>query len=327
MREAPSPQAVPVVVAAQGAASGIWQRLSTQRVRRAINGYLFISPWLVGFLIFQFFPILASIYFSFTDYTMVRFPPNWVGFDNYVRLFTADPDIPIALRVTAVYSFITVPLHLAISMSLAMLLNTNIKGVSGWRTLYYLPSLIGGVAVSMLWLWIFTPHQGILDRILRVFGISSPGWLGSRTWALPSLIIMSLWGAGGNIILYLAGLQSIPTELYEAGKIDGTTRLSEFWRITIPLMTPVLFFTLVMGVIGSFQVFTQAYIMTDGGPAKTTMFYVLLLYRHSFQWFQMGYGAAMSWLLFVIILILTLLVFKSSPAWVHYSAMREQRKV
>lgn len=297
------------------------------RVRRAINGYLLISPWLLGFTIFEFLPILASIYFSFTDYTMIRFPPNWVGLDNYVRLFTKEPDLPIALRVTAIYSFVTVPLHLIISMFLAMLLNQDIKAVSFWRTLYYLPSLIGGVAVSMLWLWIFTPYRGILDRFLKIFGIPSPGWLGSKTWALPSLILMSMWGAGGNIILYLAGLQSIPTELYEAGKIDGTNRWTQFWLITLPLMTPVLLFTLVMGIIGSFQVFTQAYIMTDGGPAKATLFYVLLLYWHSFEWFNMGYGAAMSWLLFAIIMFLTLLVFKSSPAWVHYSAMREQRKI
>jgi multiple sugar transport system permease protein len=229
-----------------------------------------------------------------------------------------------SLKVTAIYSFGSVPLTIVLSMIIAMLLNQRIVGLSYWRTVYFLPSVVSGVAVAMLWSLLFSPQAGLINRTLALVGIQGPSWLGSPDWALPSLILMSLWGVGGGMVLYLAGLQGIPTELYEAAEIDGANAWHRFRNVTIPMMSPVLLFTLVMGVIGSFQVFTQVYVMTGGGPAKATLVYGLHLYRQAFQSLQMGYGSAMAWLLFLVILVLTGLIFRSSPAWVYFEAERKR---
>lgn len=279
--------------------------------------YLFISPWIIGFLLFVLVPMIASIFFSFCRYDVLT-PPNWCGLDNYRRLFS-DELFWKSLKATSLYALGSVPLGLAISLFIALMLNRDIKGVAWFRTVFYLPSVISGVAVSLLWMWIFNPDFGILNHLLwKFFRIQGPAWIASEEWVIPSLIIMSLWGIGGGIVIYLAGLQGIPTELYEAAEIDGAGGWRKLINITLPMISPVIFFNLVMGIIGSFQVFTQAYVMTNGGPNNASLFMVLYLYRNAFQYFSMGYASAIAWILFMIIMALTMLVFKSSPMWVYY---------
>ncbi|MCX7796294.1 MAG: sugar ABC transporter permease [bacterium] len=285
--------------------------------------YLFISPWIIGFVIFIIGPIIASLYFSFCNYDVVT-SPVWIGLQNYKNLFF-DPLFWQALKVTSYYSLLSVPLGIILSLIIAILLNQKIRGLVWFRTIYYVPSVISGVAVSLLWMWIFNPEFGILNFLLwKLFRIQGPAWLMSEEWVIPALIIMSFWGIGGDIVIYLAGLQGIPTELYEAAEIDGANSWKKFLNITIPMMSPILLFTLVMGIIGSFQVFTQAYVMTRGGPHYASLFYVLYIYQNAFQFFNMGYASALSWILFIIILLLTLLIFKSSPLWVYYESTKER---
>ncbi|HBG16886.1 MAG TPA: ABC transporter permease [Firmicutes bacterium] len=287
-----------------------------KRILKSLEGYVYISPWLIGFLTFTAFPLLSSIWISLTEWNLFS-APEFVGFANYSKLFS-DPLFWQALKVTAKYVFTSVPLRLIIGFTLALLLNNNIPGMGVYRTIFYLPTVTSGVAVSLLWLWIFNPEYGILNVILQKFGIIGPAWLMSETWALPAIIIMSLWSVGGSMIIYLAGLQNIPSQLYEAVDIDGGGWLAKVWNVTLPMMTPIVFYNLVMGIIGSFQVFTDAYVMSNGGPHNATLFYVLYLYRNAFQYFEMGYASALAWVLFAIILGFTLLIFKSSPMWVYY---------
>ncbi|MCB0183245.1 MAG: sugar ABC transporter permease, partial [Caldilineaceae bacterium] len=223
-----------------------------------------------------------------------------------------------SLKVTSLYAFTSVPLHIIVGMGLAMLLNADIKGLRWCRTAFYLPSVLSGVAVALLWRWLFSGEFGLINAILDNIGIDGPSWLGDPNWALRSLVLMSLWGVGAGAIIYLAGLQGIPTDLYEAAQVDGAQFWSRFWHVTIPLMTPVLFFQLVTGIIAALQVFTQAFIMTNGGPNNATLTQVLYLYRKGFQDFQFGYASALAWALFLVILVFTVLVVRSSEGWVHY---------
>jgi multiple sugar transport system permease protein len=211
-----------------------------------------------------------------------------------------------------------IPLGLIASMALALLMNQNVRGIALWRTVYYLPSVVSGVPVALLWLWIFNPQFGIVNWVLSLFGIAGPGWLLDETWVLPAFVIISLWGVGGSMVIYLAGLQGIPTHLYEAAEIDGATNWSRFWHVTLPMMSPVIFFNLIIGIISSFQVFTTPYVMTRGGPNNASMFYGLNLFFNGFQYFKMGYASAMAWILFVIILALVIVAFKTSTLWVYY---------
>jgi len=291
-------------------------RLSRMAVQEAILGYLFAGPWLAGFFIFTLGPMLASIIFSLWDWNFIR-EPRWVGLGNY-REMLADEVTWHALRVTATYAFVTVPLGMCCSLALALLLNERLLGTNLLRTIYYLPAVVSGVAVAYMFGWMFNPTQGLVNSVLAKIGIEGPKWLTSTTWALPTLMIMSLWGVGGGMLIYLAGLQGIPTSLYEAAMVDGAGRWRRFVNVTLPMLSPTLLFNLVMGIIGSFQVFTTAYVLTEGGPGRATLFYVLHLYRNAFIYFRAGYSSALAWLLFVIILALTLLVFRSSPAWVYY---------
>src|SRR6185437_2552020 len=213
-------------------------------------------------------------------------------------------------------------LSIVLGLFVAILLNQNIKGVSFWRTMYYMPSVISGVAVSLLWLWIFHPDFGVVNWLLGLLGIPGPHWLTSPTWVIPAFIIMSLWGVGGSIVINLAALQGVPTELYEAAQIDGASGWTSFRSITLPLITPVVFFNLVLGIIGSYQAFTASYVMTQGGPEYASLFYVLYLYQKAFQDLSMGYGAALAWVLFLLILALSAIVFRSSPYWVYYEGQR-----
>ncbi len=283
--------------------------------RRTLEGYLFISPWIIGFTIFTAGALLGSFGVSLTEWSIVG-TRNFIGAENYIRML-GDRFFWQSLRVTFFYLF-NVPMNLVAGLLLALLLNQKIRGLGFFRTIFYLPSVTAGVAVSLLWLWIFNPRFGVINVLLDMINIDGPAWLGSETWALPALIIMSIWGVGGSMLIYLAALQGIPTSLYEAATIDGATQLRKFFYITIPMISPVLLLNLVVGIIGSFQVFTQAFIMTNGGPNYATLFYVLYLYQHAFQWFNMGYASALGWILFLVILGCTVLILRISREWVYY---------
>ena len=298
--------------------------MSRARRREALFAYLFISPWLLGFIIWEVGPMIASLVLSLTKYNITS-PPIFVGLANYKRAFTEDPLFWHSLKVTATYAAFAVPLGLILGFTVALLLNFDIPGVSIWRTVYYLPSVISGVAVAILWQFIFQPQFGILNTLLKMVGLKGPEWLYSTTWVLPAFIIMSLWGIGGGMVIYLAGLQGIPTALYESAQIDGANWWQQLWKITLPMMTPTIFFNLVMGLIGTFQIFTSAYVMTQGGPMYASLFYNLYLYNNAFVFFEMGYASMLAWALLAIILILTLLTIKSSAAWVYYEGELRRR--
>ena len=291
--------------------------LSALERREEVGFYLFISPWLIGFLAFTLGPMVASFVISFMKYDVLT-PPSFIGLQNYAIMFTTDPLFWQALRVTTIYTAGAVPLGMVAALFVAILMNQPIRGIYVFRTIYYLPSIITGVPAALLWMWILNPTVGVLNYLLSFVGIKGPAWLFDERWVLPALIMMSLWGIGGSMIIYLASLQSVPQHLYEAAEIDGAGVWARFWHVTIPMISPVIFFNLVMSIIGSFQVFTSAFVMTQGGPANASLFYVLYLYRNAFSYFKMGYASALAWVLFGIILILSLLVIKSSPAWVYY---------
>lgn len=293
--------------------------------REALWAYAFITPWILGFIIFTVGPMLASLYFSFTDYDIVN-APTWIGVRNYVNLFKDDL-FWHSLGVTFKYAVVALPLGLIISYLMAVLLNQKVRGVNVWRTVYFLPSVIAGVAVALLWGRIFDPKFGILNPFLAQFGIKGPGWLSDPQWAVPALVIMSLWSVGGNIIIYLAGLQGVPTDLYDAAKVDGATAWQRFRHVTLPMTTPVIFYNLILGLIGTFQYFTEVYVLTNGTgePARSTLFYNLYLYQNAFRYFHMGYASTMAWVLFIIVLGFTLLIFRSSDAWVYYEGQLRGR--
>jgi multiple sugar transport system permease protein len=287
-------------------------------MREAATAYICLSPWLVNFFILVAGAMIFSFYLSFTKSDLLT-GSDWVGLANYDRLFTGDKLIPQAFKVTAIYAFGAVPLNTALALCIALLLNQDIKAQGVWRMLYYMPSIVSGVAISLLWAWMFNPHFGLINAALIGLGVKEPpGWIYSQQWAMPAFIIMSLWGAGGNMLLYLAGLQGIPTPLYDAAKVDGANVLRRFIHVTLPMLSPTIFFNLVMNVIGSWQVFTQSFIMTQGGPNNATLTVVLLIYRKAFTQFRHGYGSAIAWALFVVIMALTALVLRSSRIWVYY---------
>ena len=291
------------------------------QARDNIAGFLFISPWLIHFIVLIAFAMLSSIGISLLKTDLLT-GYEFVGLKNYSEMLN-DELFWQALKVTAYYTFTMVPLGVIMSLSIALLLNQDIKAVGIWRMLYYMPSVVSGVAVAILWGWVLNPRFGLLNQGLRAIGISNPPrWMYSSQWAVPGFIIMGLWGAGGAMLLYLAGLQGIPTALYEAAKIDGANAWHRFWKITIPMLTPTIFFNLLMNIISSFQVFTQSYIMTQGGPNNATLTMVLYLYRKGFEHFKFGYASAIAWALFGIILIFTILVLRTSEQWVYYEGMK-----
>jgi len=281
------------------------------------EGWLFISPWLLGLLLFGIIPFFASLYLSFTKYELLG-APEWIGLHNYQRLFFQDPRFWISLKVTLYYSVLAVPSGLVIAFVLALFLNADIVARAFFRTMFYLPSVTAGVATAFLWAYLLNPTNGLVNTLLSFVGIKGPGWIYSRQWAVPALVLMSWWGVGGTVVIYLAGLQAVPQHLYEAAEIDGASSWGRLLHVTIPMMSPTIFFTMVMGVIGSFQMFTTAYVVTNGGPADATLFYILYLFRHAFQNFNMGYASALAWVLFVIVLGITLGQLKLSGRWVYY---------
>ncbi|MGE5529985.1 MAG: carbohydrate ABC transporter permease [Patescibacteria group bacterium] len=305
----------------RGAAAARRGRLTR---REAIEGWIGIMPWLIGFILFNLIPIISSLYLSFTDWDILT-KARWIGLGNYDRMIH-DRYFWISLRVTTVYTLMYLPLNLTVGLLLSLLLNVRTRWSHFFRTLYYLPSVISGVAVVLVWMWLLNPDFGLVNYVLRALGLPGPQWFFSQRWALPSLVLLGLWGVGNNVVIYLAGLQNIPPQLYEAAEIDGCGALGRFFRITLPLLSPTILFLLIMGVIWSFQVFTQAYVATGGlgGPNNATLFYLLYLYNEAFRGLRMGYGAALAWFLALVVLICSVLIFKTSNRWVHYEGGREQ---
>ena len=299
--------------------------------REAAAAYLYTTPWVIGFIIFTAGPMLTSLYYSFTEFNIIN-PPVWVGFDNYINLFK-NPIFWQSVKVTFYYASLALPLGLIVGFVLAVLLNQEIWEQKVWRTIYFLPSVIAGVAVALMWVRLLNPNIGLINTLLRQIGIQGPGWLQDPQWSIPSLVLMSLWGVGGGMIIYLAGLQGIPTALYEAAKIDGANVLQRFRHITIPMMTPIIFYNLILGLINTFQLFTEVFVATGsggagnlGGPARSTMVYNLYLYLNAFRYFDMGTASAMAWILFLFILIITILLFRSSEFWVYYEGQLSNKK-
>jgi multiple sugar transport system permease protein len=289
---------------------------SSLKRREAITFYLLISPWLLGFLFFTLGPMLISLYTSLTQWDLLT-SPVWVGLENYVQAF-ADERFYQALKVTAIYTLLFVPLDLMGGLLLAMLVNARLRGMRIFRTVFYLPTVFSGVVFVVVWLWMLNPRGGMINLLLAQIGIAGPKWLMDPHLALYSLVLMSFWGWGRSMVIFLAGLQTIPGELYEAAAIDGATSRQQFIKITLPLLTPTIFFNLVLSVIFTFQTFTSAFVATDGGPLDATLFLVLYIYRQAFQFLNMGYASALAWILFAIILVLTLIVVRSQRFWVFY---------
>lgn len=289
--------------------------------RRAIWFYALITPWLVGFIVFTAGPIVASAFLSFTHTDPVTWPPTWVGLGNYFTM-ARDPLFWKSLTVTLYYTLLEVPLSVVFAVIIAILLNQTIPALSLWRTIYYLPAVTAGVAVSLMWWWIFNPDFGLINGTLySMFHIVGPKWLLNPSLVIPTFVIMDLWRFGGPMLIYLAGIQGVPTTLYEAAEIDGANVLQKTWHVTLPSITPVIFFNFIMGIIASFQVFTNAYVITQGGPNYASYFYVYAIYQNAFTYVgSMGYAAALSWVLFLIMLLATYVAFRSSELWVHYES-------
>lgn len=280
-------------------------------------GFMFITPWLLGFLVFTAGPMLTSLYLSLTKYDLAKM--EFVGTENYRRLLFKDELFAKSLVNTLTYAVVTVPLGIAGSLAIAILLNQRVRGQRVFRTLFYLPSLVPGVASAILWQWIFNADNGILNSGLSVLGLPPVEWLQDERYTMSAFVLMSLWGVGGGrMVIFLAGLQGIGDTYYEAAKLDGASPWQQFRKVTLPLLSPVMFFNLILGVIGSFQIFTSAYVMTGGGPNNASLFYALYLFRNAFEMFKLGKASAMAWILFVILLLLTLIQFWGSKKWVHY---------
>jgi multiple sugar transport system permease protein len=297
-----------------------------RRFRRSemLPGLLFISPWIIGFCCFQIYPIISSMYYSFTSYNMML-PPIPVGFTNYTNLFTHDDLFWKSLGNTAIYAVISVPLGLIVSFIFAVLLNRNIPGRPVFRTAFYFPNVVPSVATAILWTMMLSSQGGLVNTFLGFFGISSIPWLAAPEWAMPSLILVSLWGIGATVVIFLAGLQDVPRTLYEAAQIDGAGSWSLMRHVTIPMISPVILFNLVIGIINGFQVFAQPFIIfgagtnsDGGGPLDSVLMYSVQLFTQAFKYFNMGYAAAMAWILFVIIFTLTLISMRLSSRFVHY---------
>ena len=279
-------------------------------------GYVFIAPAIIGLICLNFGPMLFSLGISFTSWDVIS-AKEFIGLENYRNLFQ-DPLFFKSLKVTLYYTLLSVHLITCIPLLIAILLNTKVKGISVFRAIFYVPSIVPVVASAAVWMYIYNPMYGLLNSILKAFGMHSQNFIFSESGAVPSLAVMALWAAGNKVVIYLAGLQGVSRQLYEAAEIDGAGALARFFHITVPMMTPIIFYNFVMAIINSMQTFTQAYIMTDGGPANATFFYPLMVYRTAFKQSKMGYSAAMSWVFFVIIAALTLIVFKSQKRWVVY---------
>ncbi len=300
------------------ARGGVREFLGSNRGREAIEAYILILPTIIGLIVFTASPVLASLYYSFTRWNLLS-TPKWQAFDNYIELLTEDPLFWITIKNTAYYVVGTVPTGTVLALFLAIALNQKIRLVAVFRTIYFLPVVSSVVAISVLWLWLYQSDFGLVNEVLRFFGFRGVRWLSSVTWAMPAIMIMSIWhGLGYNIVIFIAGLQGIPQDYYEAATVDGANSWHKFIKITIPLLSPVTFFVLTLSVITSFQVFAQAYVMTKGGPVSATKTIVYYLFIQGFENFHMGYASALAYVLFVIIVSLTMFQFWFQKRWVHY---------
>lgn len=290
--------------------------------KRLLVGLLFISPWILGFLVFQFYQILMSFYYSLTEYNLFK-SPTWIGLGNYVEMFK-DPKVYLSLYNTIFITIFGLFPQIAYALAIAMLLNKNVKGLSLYRTVYFLPTLVPAVAGSLLWMWLLNAQYGLINQLLGAIGLPEPNWLLDPHWIKPALILMGFWGTGTTTIMYLAALQDVPKMYYEAASIDGASVWKKFWHITLPAISPMTLFLIIMGLIGSFQYFSQGYVFADsnnqslGGPENSILFYAIYLYQNAFSFLKMGYASSMAWLLFVVVFILTIVVFKTSSRWVFY---------
>ncbi len=292
-------------------------KTKSYQTKNSYIGLLYIAPWLLGFLVFQLYPLVASLYYSFTDYNIID-QPSLVGIANYITLFTQDELFYKSLGITLSYVFLSVPLKLIFALFIAMLLNFKLKFVNAYRTVYYLPSILGGsVTVAILWRFLFM-EDGLLNKLLDFFHLPAVQWLSSPNIALFTISLLTVWQFGSSMVLFLAGLKQIPQELYEAGTVDGASKIRMFFTITVPLLTPILFFNLVLQLVNAFQDFTGPFVITNGGPMNATYLYAMKLYDEGFKFFKMGYASALSWILFMIILGFTLFIFKSAASWTYY---------
>jgi multiple sugar transport system permease protein len=308
----------PVRIRAEHASLRRW---SPQKRRNTINGLLFAAPWIVGLALFWIYPILASFYYSFTDFNAIQ-NPQWVGLQNYTALFQ-DNEFLISAYNTLYFAVLSIPLAIVFAFGLALLLNMHIRGRFFYRTVYFLPTLVPSVALSLVWIYLFNPATGLVNVPFDWIGIRGPCWNACEAWARPTMVLLALWVIGGQIILYLAGLQDVPQELYDAAAVDGANVLQKFRAVTLPMMTPVVFFHLITSVIGAFQFFDIPFIMTNGTgqPSNSLLFYSIYLYKNAFAYFKMGYASAMAWLMFLAILLITLAIFRSARYWVYYGGV------
>ncbi len=300
------------------AVSKSWQGITREQRQGLVTGLLFISPWVLGFLAFRIYPFIMSFYYSLTFYPVLE-TPRFIGLKNYYNLFQ-DPRFLTSLYNTAYYALLAVPLGTITGILLAMLLNMKVRGLSFFRTIYYLPSITPVVATAIVWLWMFNPRNGVVNFVLSLVGIRGPGWLGSPEWSKPALIFMSLWGVGGAVVIYLASLQDVPRELIEAAQLDGAGTTAQIWHITLPMISPVILFNVITGLIGAVQYFTEVHVMTggSGSPADSTLMMSIYLWQSAFRFFKMGYASAQAWVLFIIIVFFTAILFKVSGRLVYY---------
>lgn len=293
-------------------------KLHKYNKQQAIFGILFMMPWFIGFLIFGLYPMIMSVYYSLCRYDVLRIP-QFIGLGNYQKLIFEDPYFWTSISNTLIYTVLRVPLCIIGSLLLAVLVNNAVRGVKFFRTIYFIPSIVTGVVLSVVWLWMFNPQFGLINSFLAYMGIPGPLWLLDPDWSKPSMVLMSVWSiGGGRMLVFLAALQGIPKHLYEAVDIDGGGWWAKFRNVTVPMLSPVIFLWSVLEIIFSLQVFVEAYIMTQGGPLNSTMFYNLYLYNKAFNDFEMGYASALAWLLLIISLIITVIQFRISKKWVHY---------
>lgn len=290
--------------------------------RQRLNLYIFLTPWIVGFLIFTLYPIISSLFYSFTDYNIIS-PPKFVGLQNYANLINDDLFFK-SIKVTLYYTFLSVPLQLFLALGLALLMNQKIPHMGFFRTALYLPSMVSGVVMSLLWLWIFNSEFGLLNYMLSLVGIKGPMWLMDEKWAIPALILMSLWLTGSGMVVFLAALQGVPTSLREAAVLDGASKWQQLRVITLPMISPIILFQFIIGIIDSFQTFTQAVVMTrNGGPHYATYFYVFNLYTNAFRNYKIGYASALAWLLLITVMVLTYFIIKTSDKYVYYEGGKD----
>lgn len=290
--------------------------------REALEFYLFIAPWLIGFFVFYAYPLVRSIYVSFTNYELGAAASAWIGSRNYQSMFS-DPRFWHSFRVTLLFALFNVPLLNMVALGLALILSRNLRGLDFWRTIFFIPAVISSIAIGVLWSYVYRRDSGLLDMLLSLVGIDGPGWLSDERWALASIIFVSLWTFGSQMVIYLAGIKGIPQSLYEVAEIDGAGALTKFRHVTIPMLSSTIFFNLVLGIIGALQVFDLPFIMTSGGPNDATRTYMLNLYQEGWRDMEMGVASAMGWILFLVIMIITLLVLRSSTVWVYYEGERK----